>query len=97
MSLSNDQVKRVATLARLELEDDEVEQFAGQLSKVLDYIEQLNELDTDGVEPTSHALDLANVFRDDRVNRPFDADVWGANAPSKDQGHFRVPKVIEGE
>ncbi len=95
MSLSHDQVRRVATLARLELADDEVGRYADQLSKILDYIEQLNGLNTDDVPPTSHSLDLANVFRKDETTGLFDPAVWGANAPSKDQGHFRVPKVIE--
>ena len=94
MSLSVEQVRHVAALARLRLTAEEEEMFSGQLSAVLDYINQLNELDTEGVEPTSHALEPVNVFREDEVSRPFGDRVWKENAPAEDHGHFRVPKVI---
>lgn len=94
MSLSIEQVRHVANLARLKLTDEEEKTFAGQLSAVLDYINQLNELDTDNVTPTSHALDIKNVMREDEVKKPFGEEVWKENAPASDHGHFRVPKVI---
>jgi aspartyl-tRNA(Asn)/glutamyl-tRNA(Gln) amidotransferase subunit C len=97
MSLSTDQTRRVATLARLAVPEESLPTFATQLSAILGYIEQLNELDTDGVEPTSHTLDLKNVFRDDATVRRFADGVWTKNAPSADQGHLRVPKVIDEE
>lgn len=95
MKLTKDQVRHVATLARLELKDDEEERFSSQISSILDYINQLSELDTDGVEPTSRALDVNNVFREDEVKVRFDEGSWSSNAPSVDQGHLRVPKIIE--
>lgn len=95
MKLTKEQVRHVATLARLEVTPDEEERFAGQLSSVLDYINQLNELDTDSVEPTSHAVDIRNVFREDAAVARFVEGAWEANAPSKDHGHFRVPKIID--
>lgn len=95
MSLTADQVRHVATLARLMVTDDEVEAFTGQLSSILDYINQLGELNTDDVEPTSHSLKLENVFREDVAWKPFEDDAWRKNAPSEDHDHLRVPRVIE--
>ncbi len=95
MSLSVDEVRHVATLARLKLSKEEEKIFAKQLSAVLDYIGQLDELETDSVEPTSHALDITNVFREDAAEIRFEKDSWSSNAPAKDHGHFRVPKVID--
>lgn len=96
MSLSVDQVRRVATLASLSLTEEEEKQFAVQLSGILDYIDQLSELDTSDVQPTSHSLDLKNVFREDEAKRHFGEDTWQKNAPVKDHGHYTVPRVVEG-
>lgn len=96
MAISKDETRRVAELARLELSEEEEELFAGQLGAVLDYIGQLNELDTEDVEPMAGVLDLKNVFREDRVGQKFAPNAWSSNAPSSDQGHFRVPRIIEG-
>lgn len=95
MKLSKEQVRHVATLARLELSCEEEERFSSQLSAVLENINQLSELDTEGVEPTSHALDIKNVFREDETSERLDTGWWKLNAPSEDQNHFRVPKIIE--
>lgn len=95
MKLSKDQVRHVATLARLELKDEEEERFSVQLSAILDYINQLSEIDTDGVSPTSRALEVNNVFREDEVKVRFDEESWRSNAPSEDKDHLRVPKIIE--
>ena len=67
--IDRDQVLHVAKLARLKLTDDEVDRMAGELSKILGYVETMNELDLEGVEPTSHVVDLTNVLRED-VPRP---------------------------
>lgn len=95
MGLSKDEIRHVALLARLELTDDTIEKMAAQLSRVIEYIEKLGELDTSGVEPMSHPGELSSVFRDDAPTgslRPEDAL---KNAPDKAQGFFRVPRVIE--
>lgn len=95
MSLSPDEVRHVATLARLALGPEEERKYGSQLSAILDHISQLNALDTSSVTPTSHALKLSNVTREDTAEQPFDPAVWSLNAPSADHGHFRVPKVLD--
>ncbi|VAX17379.1 Aspartyl-tRNA(Asn) amidotransferase subunit C @ Glutamyl-tRNA(Gln) amidotransferase subunit C [hydrothermal vent metagenome] len=95
MSLTKDQVRQVAMLARLKVTDDEVEAFTGQLSTILDYINQLSELETDNVAPTSHSFSAKNVFREDIAKTRFEENAWRKNAPSEDHGHLRVPRVIE--
>ncbi len=85
----------MATLARLDLTPDEQEQLAGQLDRILEYMDKLNELDTDGVEPMSHAVDVVNVLRPDRaVNEPR-TEALLSNAPARDDDFLSVPKIIE--
>jgi aspartyl-tRNA(Asn)/glutamyl-tRNA(Gln) amidotransferase subunit C len=90
--LSRDQVHYVARLARLELTEDEVERFSGELSKVLDHIETIGELgDLEGVAPTSHVVELENVLRADEPRPSLARDVALAAAPDAAAGGFRVP------
>ncbi len=96
MSLSVDEVRRVATLAHLSLTDEDEKQFAVKLSGILDYIDQLSELDTSDVQPTSHSLEINNVFREDETKNTFGKETWQDNAPAKDHGHYTVPRVVEG-
>lgn len=96
MKISRDQVAHVATLARLEFAEEELERFATQLSSILEYVEQLGELDLEGVEPMAHVLDVVAVPRDDRVRHSLPRNTALSNAPDADLGCFRVPKVIEG-
>ena len=85
----------MATLARLDLTPDEQEQLAGQLDRILGYMDKLNELDTGGVEPMSHAVDVVNVLRPDRaVNEPR-TEALLSNAPARDDDFLSVPKIIE--
>ena len=85
----------MATLARLDLTPDEQEQLAGQLDRILEYMDKLNELDTGGVEPMSHAVDVVNVLRPDRaVNEPR-TEALLSNAPARDDDFLSVPKIIE--
>lgn len=95
MKISKQEVEHVARLARLELGEGEKDKLIDQLSNILTYVETLNGLDTKGVEPTSHVLDIKNVMRDD-VSRPgLPQEQALANAPEKAAGHFKVPKIIE--
>ncbi|NBC18677.1 MAG: Asp-tRNA(Asn)/Glu-tRNA(Gln) amidotransferase subunit GatC [Bacteroidetes bacterium] len=95
MALSTDEVRYIARLARLRFSPDEQEQLAQDMGKVLDYMDTLDELDTSGVPPMSHVLDLYNVHRDDKVASRIDHDDALRNAPDADGDYFRVPKVID--
>jgi aspartyl-tRNA(Asn)/glutamyl-tRNA(Gln) amidotransferase subunit C len=88
-------VEAVARLARLQLPDAETERLREQLSAILGYIDKLRALDTDGVEPTSHAVPLVNVMRDDAPEPCLPAEAMLANAPDRVDEFFRVPRIIE--
>lgn len=89
------QVRHVAQLARLRLSPEELMHFSTQLSRILDYINQLSEVDTESVEPLSHPLDLQNVFREDKARPSLPRDEALANAPVTRDGFFLVPPVLE--
>ena len=89
------QVRKVAKLARLELSDKEVEEFSGQLSAILDYVERMNQLNTEGIEPLAHCLPIHNVFREDTVKESLGTEKTLANAPQRDGAFFKVPKILE--
>ena len=88
-------IEKVARLARLELSEGEKETFGNQLEQILTYMEQLNRLDTTGVEPTSHAIPIYNVFREDEVRPSIPQEEVLAIAPDEEDGHFKVPRIIE--
>jgi aspartyl-tRNA(Asn)/glutamyl-tRNA(Gln) amidotransferase subunit C len=88
-------IEKVARLARLELSGDEMETFGDQLEQILTYMEQLNRLDTTGVEPTSHAIPIYNIFREDEVKSSLAQEEVLTIAPDEEDGHFKVPKIIE--
>jgi aspartyl-tRNA(Asn)/glutamyl-tRNA(Gln) amidotransferase subunit C len=93
MSLSLDQVRKVAALARLDLADADLEPMRAQLSAILDYVDQLQQLDTEGVEPLAHPL--RNVFRADDPAPSLPADAALANAPARSGDFFAVPAVFD--
>ncbi|VGO14615.1 Glutamyl-tRNA(Gln) amidotransferase subunit C [Pontiella desulfatans] len=97
MSESNEgmDVGYVAKLACIDLTDEEKTLFQGQLDQVLHYVEQLNELDVSGVEPTAHAIPVFNVLRKDVPGTSLDHEDVMANFPSATDGHVRVPKIID--
>jgi aspartyl-tRNA(Asn)/glutamyl-tRNA(Gln) amidotransferase subunit C len=88
-------VLHIARLARVGIEDDEVERFAGQLSDILDYFERLNQVDVEGVPPTAHTLPLHNVWRDDETEPCLDSESVLANAPLREGDLFRVKAILE--
>jgi len=94
MKISKEDVIHVAYLARLELDEAAVEKFSYQIGTILDYVDTLNRLDTTGVSSTSHAIFLTNAFRDDEIRKHLDLELALSNAPEKDDGIFRVPRVI---
>ena len=87
------EVEHVAKLARLELTEEEKVKFSKQLGDVLEYAQQMNEIDTEGVEPMSHAIPIVNVMREDEVVHELSREELMANAPLKEDGFFRVPKI----
>ena len=95
MKLSSQEVEYVAHLARLEITDKEKDKLTAQLNDILLYIDKLNELDTKGVEPMSHAIAVTNAFREDNIINSIGTGKSLANAPDARGEFFRVPKVIE--
>jgi aspartyl-tRNA(Asn)/glutamyl-tRNA(Gln) amidotransferase subunit C len=95
MSLSPDEVLQVARLARLELTGDELTRMAEQLNRILGYVEQIQQLNTDGVEPLAHPLPVRNVFREDEPAPSLPVDEALRNAPERDGDRFRVPRIAE--
>ena len=91
MAISRDEVVHVARLARLELSPEEGERMREQLDRILGYIDKLRQLDTAGVEPTSHAVPMVNVFRDDEPRPCLSPEEMLANAPDRSGEFFRVP------
>ena len=88
-------IEKVARLARLELSEEETTTFGNQLEQILTYMEQLNRLDTTGVEPTSHAIPIHNVFREDEPRPSFPQEEVLNISPDQENGHFKVPRIIE--
>ena len=94
MRITRETVLHVAGLARLSLTEDEVDTYGRQLSAILEYMEQLNALDTSGVEPTEHVIPLETPFREDRVTPSLDLEKSLGNAPDRSGGFFKVPKIL---
>lgn len=94
MKITAEEIAHVAHLARLELSAAEVERFAVQIGEILAYVDQLRQVDTTGVAPTAHATAAANAFREDEPRPHLDREAALANAPEKEAGAFRVPRVV---
>jgi aspartyl-tRNA(Asn)/glutamyl-tRNA(Gln) amidotransferase subunit C len=95
VSLDEKTVARIARLARIAVPDDELEPLAGELSHILEWIEQLNEVDTEGVAPMTSVVAMRLAWRADRVTDGGRAEAILANAPARQDGYFVVPKVVE--
>lgn len=93
--LTKEEVKHVAHLARLAITEEEAEKFTEQLVKITDFAEQLNELDTTNVEPTSHVLPLKNVFREDVAQKGLDREKMLLNVKEHENGQVKVPPILE--
>lgn len=94
MKITVEQVEYVARLSRLKLSGEEKLRLTGQLDSILRYMEKLNELDTTGVAPTFQVVPQVNVLREDAVKRPFLREEIMGNAPSSEEGYYKVPRVI---
>lgn len=95
MSISKEEVKHIALLAKLNLTESQVEKYSNDLSNIVDYANELANIDITGVEPTNHILDISNVFKKDAEEKSFDREDILKNAPSKSGGCISVPKVVE--
>ena len=94
MSLSKEEVKKVANLARLKITPQEEQDFAGQLSSILDYFEQIRQLDTDNVAPMTRAIDVSNITRSDQQISNNETESLLDSAPERQDDFFRVPKIM---
>lgn len=95
MAISKDEVKYIANLARLSLNNSEVEHFQSQLEQILGYIDKLKKVDVSSTKPMAHVLDINNVYRPDIVKPSMDPDLIFKISPANEDGFFKVPKVIE--
>jgi aspartyl-tRNA(Asn)/glutamyl-tRNA(Gln) amidotransferase subunit C len=95
MKISRDDIKTIARLSRLEVSEKNMPQLEKELSDILSYVEQLNELNLDGVETMAHAVPLQNVLREDQVKPSIDHDKALSTAPVEDDGYFAVPRVVQ--
>ena len=93
--ISDETIEYVGILAKLELSEEEKEQAKKDMGSMLDYIDKLNEFDTDSVEPMSHVFPVNNVFREDEITNGDDREEILLNAPEKKEGAFKVPKTVE--
>lgn len=94
MELSKEDVMKIAILSKLKFNDDEIENFRNDLSEILNYMNELNELDTSGVNPLFNVLDLEDVTREDKIAESLKKEEILKNAPDKDENFIIVPKII---
>lgn len=94
MKVSRDEVIRIAELAKLKLTEEEIVKFQIELSKILEYVEQLKEIDTKEIKPLSHPISRVNIFRENKVTKSTDREEALSNAPERTEEFFKVPKVI---
>lgn len=93
--INKDEVKYIADLASLKLSEEEVDKFSKQLSDILDYVEKLDELDTEDIVPTAYTIPVKNILREDKVEESLDLEKVLQNAPEKINNQFRVPKIMD--
>jgi len=94
MKITKEEVLHVANLARLDMDDDAVEKFSEQIGTILSYMDSLNQVETEGVPPTSHAISLNNAFREDEEKDSLERGAALANAPEQEDGCFVVPRIV---
>ena len=95
MKISEQDIKTVASLSRLRIREEEAEDVIFQLNKILTYVENLQAIDTANIEPTTYALPMQNIFREDKVKPSLARELALSNAPLKEDGYFKVPRVLE--
>ena len=95
MKVTKKDMENVAVLSRLSIPADKEELYTQQLSEVLEYVDNLSTVPTDDIQPMAHVLPVSNVFREDVIKESLSRELALSNAPLKDDGYFRVPKVLE--
>ncbi|MDF2523892.1 MAG: glutamyl-tRNA(Gln) amidotransferase, subunit [Clostridiales bacterium] len=95
MNVTKETIENVANLARLNLSQQEIEKLTTEMAGIISYVEKLNELDTSDIHPTQHVLPIKNIFREDEVRPSYPVEKILGNAPSSEDGCFKVPKVVE--
>ncbi len=95
MKISQEEIKKIALLSRLEVREEHMTHMEKELNDILTYVAELNELDLDGVEPMAHAVPLQNVWREDVRKPSLDHDLALSNAPEAEDGYFKVPRVVQ--
>ena len=95
MRLTNEEVRHIALLARIGMTDEEVEQMQDQLSNILEHFDVLNQVDTEGVEPTGHSVDVTSVMREDKARASYPREEILSNAPNREDDRIRVRAVLE--
>lgn len=95
MKVTQQDIRTVASLSRLRIRDEEAAEVTAQLDKFLTYVENLQSIDTTNIEPTTYALPMQNVFRADEVKPSLERELALSNAPLKEDGYFKVPRVLE--
>ena len=95
MKVTEQDIKTVATLSRLKIDAEETAEVMEKLDKFLTYVENLQSIDTENIQPTTYAVPLQNVFREDVVKTSLDRELALSNAPLQDDGYFKVPRVLE--
>ena len=95
MKVTKEDLQNVAVLSRLAIPAEQEDKYIDQMDKILTYMDNLAELDTENVKPTTYALPMQNVFRKDEVKESLDREAALANAPLQEDGYFKVPKVLE--
>ncbi len=95
MKITAEEVRKIAHLARLAVTDEEARELAGEMDAILNYVDKLSELDTEGIAPTAHALEMVNAFREDEAVPGFGAEKAVSGAPEREGDLYLVPRVIE--
>lgn len=92
--ITSDDVEHISWLASIKISDEEKEKFVDQFNSILDYFHQLDEVDTEGIEPTYRVVDLSNVFRDDVACKSLTKEEALTNAPRRENGYFKSPRIV---
>lgn len=95
MNITKEQLKHIANLSNLSFSDDELDKYLEDMTGIVDFVNQLNEINTDDVEITTSILGEYNIFREDEVKKSFDRELLLKNAPDSQDGMFKIPKVID--